>query len=281
MITLKDSIVPISDAEFQNISVLVKSRFGINLTDKKKALVSGRLNKILKVHGFSNFKEYFDSVVNDASGKQLIQLIDRISTNHTYFYRENEHFRLLDSLVLPSLFRKFPSLSPDDFKIWCAGCASGEEAYTTAMVLNDYIGEGHIWPRSVILGTDISVSALSAAMSGIYPKERLSVLPEGFKRRYMEKTDPDHYEVTPHVKKMITFRQLNLMDNHYPFQNKFHMIFCRNVMIYFSQETKEELLEKLCRNLHPGGYLFIGHSETLGRNHSLFEYVRPALYCKK
>jgi len=275
-----NGILQISDKEFRKISDLVYSQFGINLTDKKKALVRGRLNKLIKSLGFDTFGEYYESVINDKTGKGLISLIDKISTNHSYFFRENEHFNFLLEEGFPEFAEKMSRTRELDLKIWSAGCAAGEEPYTLAILASEYFGQKIYRGRPVILATDISLTALEQAMEGVYVQERVKTVPKVLSDKHLRSHDSDKMAVSDDLKKMILFKRLNLMHDSFPFKGKFHFIFCRNVMIYFDNKTKMDLVEKFHRYLYNGGYLFIGHSETLGRGSSLFKYIKPALYQK-
>lgn len=275
-----EGIIQISESEFKKFAELVYSLFGINLTDKKKALVRGRLNKIIKTHGYKSFAEYYDAITSDTSGKSLLELVDKISTNHSYFFRENDHFDFMFSTALPEIAQRAAAENGRDIKIWCAGCAAGEEAYTLAMVLVDFFGKEYFRGKKLLLATDISLSALRQAVEGVYTEERVRMVPDKYRKRYIKTTPEGMYAVTPDLKEIILFKRLNFMDQGFPFKNKFDLIFCRNVMIYFDNETKMKLVTKFHRYMQDDAYLFIGHSESLGRGSGLFQYIQPALYKK-
>jgi len=275
-----EGIIQITDSEFKKFAELVYSLFGINLTDKKKALVRGRLNKIIKTHGYKSFAEYYDAITSDTSGKSLLELVDKISTNHSYFFRENDHFDFLLSAALPEIAQRAAAENGRDVKIWCAGCAAGEEAYTLAMVLVDFFGKDYFRGKKLLLATDISLSALKQAVEGVYTEERVRMVPDKYRKRYIKPTPEGMYAVTEDLKEIILFKRLNFMDQAFPFKNKFDLIFCRNVMIYFDNETKMKLVTKFHRYMQDESYLFIGHSESLGRGSGLFQYIQPALYKK-
>jgi chemotaxis protein methyltransferase CheR len=275
-------LVDISDSEFLALSTMVYDQFGINLTDKKKALVRGRLNRVLRNRNLRTFKEYLDLVRNDPTGTCLIELVDRISTNHTFFFRESEHFTFLMETAVPELLKRFSSEGPgQEVRIWCAGCATGEEAYTLAMLCQEMAQSRSFLGKIKILATDISVTALEGATKGQYNGERIRLVPEALKRKYLTKLGEDLWEVSPLLKSMVLFKRLNFMDSTFPFKNRFHAIFCRNVMIYFDRPTKNSLVERLSSCLFPGHYFFIGHSETLGRDSFDLEYIKPSVYRKK
>lgn len=269
-----DGIIELKENEFHKISQLVYEKFGINLTEKKKALVRGRLHAIVRSNGYRSFGEYYDAVMEDDSGRELLRLVDRISTNHSYFFREADHFDVLTERVLPALRR---NRDEKKLRIWCAGCAAGEEPYTIAMVLDDYFGKDYRSWDIKILATDISTTALGLALEGVYPAQKVAGLPKEFSS-YVTKLDDDHVRVSAKLRNRVMFKSLNLMRDSYPFQGTFDIIFCRNVMIYFDLETRKGLLERFHRYMGKGSYLFIGHSETLGRETKLFSYVKPTVY---
>ncbi len=275
-----DNLIDLTEEEFRKISQLVYTRFGINLTEKKKVLVKGRLNKLIREMGLSSFSEYHESILNDSGDGSLLTLVDKISTNHTYFFRENDHFELLAKTVLPEMERRFSATRSKDLRIWCAGCASGEEAYTMAIVLRENLESSFFKDMPLILATDISLSALGTADKGVYPVERLAGIPENIRKRYFIQESDTTFRVADSLRKLVLFKRLNFINERYPFKQRFHLIFCRNVMIYFDAETKNRLIEKFHAHLDDDGYLFIGHSETLNRDLRLFSYVQPAAYRK-
>ena len=274
-------MVQITEKEFRQISSLLYRNFGINLTEKKQTLVRGRLNKIIRTKGYGNFTNYYNAINEDKSGMLQIELADHLSTNHSYFFRENEHFKYLTTNTLPEIERSNVLKDPSELRIWCAGCAAGEEPYTLAILLKEYFGNKLSNTKPVILATDISTSALSTAKSGIYSEDKLKSMPSKYLDKYFNKIDNGKYSVKTSLRNLILFKRLNLMRDTFPFKNKFNIIFCRNVMIYFDKETRETLISKYYINLIDNGILFIGHSETIGRNSSQFKYIIPAVYRKK
>jgi len=274
-------MVQITEKEFKQISSLLYKNFGINLTDKKQTLVRGRLNKIIRTKGYGSFTNYYNAINNDKSGMLQIELADHLSTNHSYFFRENEHFKYLTINVLPEIERSNILKDPSELRIWCAGCAAGEEPYTLAILLKEYFGNKLSGTKPLILATDISTSALSSAKSGIYSQDKLKSMPSKYLDKYFNKIDNGKYSVKTSLRNHILFKRLNLMRDTFPFKNKFNIIFCRNVMIYFDKETRETLISKYYTNLISNGILFIGHSETIGRNSSQFKYIIPAVYRKR
>ncbi len=271
--------IQLTEKEFRLISDLVYERFGINLTDKKKALVRGRLNSLVKSLGHNSFEQYYEAVVHDRTEKSLLSLVDRISTNHSFFFRETEHFDFLTATILPEICERLLEKGSRELRIWCAGCAAGEEPYTIAMVLREFFGfDINKWDVG-ILGTDISKTALQQAVNGIYTSNKVEAAPARYKK-YFKELGNDSYSVDDRIKAMVLYKRLNFMREEFPFKGKFHVIFCRNVMIYFDRETRNRLIEKFHTHMHEDAYLFIGHSETLGRDTQMFRYVKPTVYKK-
>ena len=261
--------------EFEAIRRLAYDKFGLDLRHGKEELVAARLGKRMREGGFDSFEQYYRHVVGDRSGEALIGMIDALATNHTSFLREAAHFEFLRQKVLPGL-RERPRV-----ELWSAACSTGEEPYTLAFTLADQWGGGAL--RKVrILATDISTRALAAAKTAVYTAERFSALPPGWLRQFLLRGEgrwKGCYRVKPEVRSQVEFARLNLVE---PFaqHNLFPVIFCRNVMIYFDKATQEGVVNRLAASLEPGGYLFIGHAESLsGVRHDL-TYVRPAIYRK-
>ena len=268
-------MINIKQKEFIELTSFLKSNYGINLTHKKN-LIEGRLNNVLIEKGFSSFREYLDYVYSDTTKNELTMLINKLTTNHTFFMREQEHFQFFKNQVLPYLDT---IIKDKDLRIWSAGCSSGEEAYTLAMIMQDYFAEKNsLWDKK-ILATDISVNVLQTAEKGIYNIEGLEKVPESWKIKYFNKIDNDTYKIDSKLKNEVIFRVFNLMDQ-FPFKRKFHVIYCRNVMIYFDQETKDRLIKKFYDMTEVGGYLFIGLSEALNKTDNPYNYVMPSVYRK-
>ncbi|AWG42445.1 chemotaxis protein CheR [Candidatus Borreliella tachyglossi] len=271
--------ISINREELNRIIKIVYNNFGINLSEKKKLLIESRLSSTIKAKNFSNFTEYINYLENNSSQIPLIELVDKISTNHTYFFREPNHFEFLEKKFLPKILSQMSKLEAGEIRIWSAGCSSGEEPYTIAMILNEYITNSKIYLNTKILATDISITVLNEASQGIYPGDRVKTLPKHLKIKYLNPLKSDKFEVKDILKKMVQFKKLNLMDEYFPFKKKFDLIFCRNVMIYFDEDTRNKLAEKFNKYLKDDSYLFIGHSETI-RGSKNFEYVMPATYKK-
>lgn len=270
-------MVTITDKEFNQLAAYIKEQYGIFLKKEKKQLVIGRLHNVLQEGGFSNFSDYYEYLISEKSGTAVDVLINRITTNHTYFMREPNHFYFFRDEVLPFLKEH---VRDRDLRIWCAGCSSGEEAYTLAMITDEFFTEKKMSWDTKILATDISDKVLKAARTGVYRKENMTHLPPLWVMKYFTKQSPELYEINEKIKKEVIYRRFNLMEQLFPFKKKFHVIFCRNVMIYFDQKTKVELTKKFYDMLEYGGYLFIGHSESLFGSKTGFKYIMPAVYRK-
>ncbi len=274
------SSMAISDQEFGQLRDLIQTRFGINLTDQKRSLLVGRLQKLMRQRQLLSFSAYYDYLKNDKTEAALAELVDLVSTNHTYFNREADHFAYFSQTALPQVMEKLKRENRKDLRIWCAGCSSGEEPYTLLMLMMEYLGQDYPSWDAGILATDISDKALTAARRGTYETNRVLQLPEKLRNKYFTPAGPGEMAVIDKVKQEATFRRFNLMNTSFPFRKPFQMIFCRNVMIYFDQPTRDALINRYHQCTEPGGYLFIGHSETLGRNQTLYRYLKPALYQK-
>jgi chemotaxis protein methyltransferase CheR len=260
-------------SEFRQISELAYQRFGLDLKSGKEALVAARLGKKLRKLGFGTFAEYHRHVLADSSGDALVELIDALTTNHTGFLRERAHFEFL-SRAANEEFREISTL-----RVWSAACSSGEEPYSIAMCLGEALSPTPA--RQIhILATDISTRMLDAGRRGVYPALRFEDVPEPWRRAYWLRGRGESngfYRVKPALAQQIEFDRQNLIE---PCSERglFHVIFCRNVMMYFDQATQQGIVARLSGCLERGGYLFVGHSESLtGVQHAL-KYVCPATY---
>ena len=250
----------ITDEEVIRISAYMKQRYGIDLS-QKKVIINGRLENYLRRRGWKNFHQLMD-VEKDETGNEEKMLVNFLTTNHTYFMREFEHFDFFKKEVLPWL--KVKESKNKDLHIWCGAASTGEEPYMIAMVLADFFGlERDQWDTRV-LATDISTKALQQAITGIYSSEINGGI---------------QYQVKNELKREVIFRQFNLMDP-FPFKKKLHTVFLRNVMIYCDDNTKRKLIQKVYDALEPGGYLFIGTTETLDRSNTPFQIIQPSIFRK-
>jgi len=265
----------ITDKEFEMISEFVRSRFGINLHEGKRNLVISRLGNTIRELNLTSFTEYFQYLADASDDGPVVEMLNRLTTNHTYFYREEKHFEFLRSVVLPELA---PVSSSQQVRIWSAGCSIGAEPYSISMVLADYYGTRFEGKDVKVLATDISTKALTSAKAGLYQDGAVERMPEKWRKQYF--TDRGQgFIVKTRLKEKVVFKRLNLLSK-FPFKDQFDVIFCRNVMIYFEEDVKRELVRQFYKALKPGGYLFIGHSEVIDKKSVDFKYVRPAVYKK-
>jgi len=266
-----ETIRPLAAHEFERIRQLARRTFGLDLRAGKEDLVSSRLARLLRDGGFQSFQEYYRHIVEDSTGLALASMIDALATNHTAFYREPEHFEYLRTELLPRLARR------DFVEVWSAACSTGEEPWTLACVMNDALPN-----RSIrVTASDISTRALLFAERAQYSADRCQDIPAAWLGRYFEqvKTGEPGWRVCARVRAQAVFRRVNLVER-YGWPRRFPVVFCRNVMIYFDRETQTEVVRKLVECLEPGGYLFVGHAESLTRIEHPLEYVRPAVYRK-
>jgi chemotaxis protein methyltransferase CheR len=246
---------------------------GIVLTDNKRALVESRVNQRLRVLGMSGFDEYLDFLANDKSGEELVHLIDVISTNVTKFFREPDHFELLDQKVSEWADKGLKRL-----RFWSAACSTGEEPYTMAMTLHPLMARYRLDMK--ILATDISTRVLAHAQAGIYSGDRLASVPDDLRVKYFapQHGKADQHAVSERLKQMIMYRRLNFTVFPYPIKGVFDVIFCRNAMIYFDRDLRNRMVTEFARLLKPGGILMIGHAETLIGMEKKYRTIKPSVY---
>jgi chemotaxis protein methyltransferase CheR len=267
----------LTQADFRKISELAYQRFGLNLPPGKEGLVATRLGKKIRQGGFSTFAEYHRHVLADSTGEALIGLIDALTTNFTSFLRERAHFDLLTHAATTE-FRDEPS-----FRVWSAACSSGEEPYSIVMSLLDAAQSTPCrWSSDLrVLATDISTRVLDKARAGIYEANRFESIPDPWRRGFLLKGTGNYegsFKIKPSVAAHVQFARLNLIE---PLPaGCFHFVFCRNVMIYFDKPTQQDIVRRLAEHIEPGGYFFVGHSETLNSIDHPLQYVRPAVYRK-
>ncbi len=270
-------MLTITDKDFVRLHTFIKQKYGIDLS-KKKQLIVGRLSNDIVAQGYNNFTDYVNYILSKASPSDIDKMLNRLTTNYTFFWREEDHFEFFRDTVLPYLEKNKRSRS---LAVWSAGCSTGQEPYTLSMIMKEYFGaKAGMWDTRV-LATDISQNALKAAQNAQYDEESLSKLPRGWREKYFDRTpEPGVWAVKPSLKSNVIFQTFNLMDP-IRFKTKFDVIFCRNVMIYFDAETKHKLVNRFYDASNPGAYLMIGHSEGIDRNATKYTYVKPALYRKE
>lgn len=270
-------MLSLNENDFRKLITFIKGRYGIDLSQKRQLIV-GRLSNTVVSMGYSTFSEYIDYILSQKNPQDIELMLNKLTTNYTFFLRESAHFDYFRDTVLPYLER---TKRDHVLSIWSAGCSSGQEPYTLSMILKEYFGNKPGNWDTRVLATDISQNALKAATEGIYDEESLSALPPAWKQKYFKRTkEPGVYQVADILRNNVIFRTFNLMDP-IRFRLKFDVIFCRNVMIYFDQQTKDALVQRFFNATNPGGYLFIGHSESLNKATTPYHYLMPSAYRKE
>lgn len=282
MALLAEDLV-LSESEYKKFVDFIYKQSGIALGDSKQELVKTRFGKRIRKLGLKSFKEYYDFVVHQKNEDELVDMIDAISTNYTFFFREKDHFDFLTKVALPEILHKKKSLGNQRIRAWCAAASTGEEPYTLMICLLEATNMAKGWDAK-LLATDISTRVLKKAQAGIYEYKQIKTVPKLIVDKYFDSVTADgekQYHAKSIMKQHLHFRHFNLMTPRFPFKGKFDFIFCRNVMIYFDRETQEMLVGKMLDFLDPGGYLFIGHSENLtGAPKERVKVLGPALYQK-
>ncbi len=256
---------PMSVRTFSRFSHFIRSELGINITEAKKTMLQARLQKRLRLLGMSSFDDYYDFVFSPDGMAERLQMIDVITTNKTDFFREPRHFEYLTQTALPTLIQGKGAGINRRVLIWSAGCSTGEEPYTLAMVLSEFAA-GHPGFDFSIIGTDISTQVLQKAALGIYAHEKVAPVPMPLRKKYLlrsKDSGANQVRIVPALRKKVAFRRLNFMDPDFGLREPADIVFCRNVIIYFDRPTQEMVLNRICRHLRSDGYLFMGHSETL------------------
>lgn len=269
-----------SRADFNRLASFINGYSGIRMPPTKRVMVEGRLRKRLRSHGFRDFESYcrylFD---NGGLEDEAPHIIDAVTTNKTEFFREREHFHFLVDQALPSLIaeRNAPTL-----KLWSAACSIGAEPYTLAMIMADYARvRGAL--RYSILATDLCMEVLHKAVAGIYSEDIVGPIPMEMRRRYLLRRRDDavrQVRIAPEIRRTVRFARLNLMDEVYSVEGFYDVIFCRNVLIYFDRADQEAVLRRLAGHLVPGGYLFLGHSETITNMSLPLQPAGPTVFTK-
>jgi len=270
----------ISGRDYDRLRAVIHAECGINLGIEKKTMLEIRVKRRLKALHLSSFKEYCEYLFGQRGMQEEIgHLIDVVSTNKTDFFREPKHFEFLAQTALPQwLIARGSANHP--FLVWSAGCSTGEEPYTLGIVLSEF-AQTHPGFRFRILASDISTIVLEKAVRGVYTEDTARAIPAPLKRKYFLRSRDSvspRVRVIPEVRSLIEFRRLNFMDSDYAMAESADAIFCRNVIIYFDRPTQEKILGRLCRHLIPGGYLFVGHAETLHTMKLPLIPVAPSLY---
>ncbi|MDN4166127.1 CheR family methyltransferase [Cytophagales bacterium LB-30] len=279
---MNTSLLTITPADYRKLSDYIQSNYGIQLPDSKQKMVEARLQKRIKTLQMSSFSEYLHFVFSEEGNQQeYFQMIDLITTNKTDFYREAAHFEFLTNEWLPKFVENKREGEP--LKIWSSACSTGEEIYTLVMVLKDYMLANYQSFGYKILGTDLSLRALQTAAAGVYAHEKIEAIPMNIRKRYLLKNNnptAPQVMVKPELKQNIQLKRFNLLKSYEGIQESFDIIFCRNVLIYFSKESQYQVVSELLKKLKPGGYLFIGHAESLTNFSLPIVQVKPTIYRK-
>ncbi len=267
-----------TDRDFNFIRKLVGESTGIVLADAKRQMVYGRLARRLRDLGIKDFKTYCD-LIKDGDSDEVTKFTNAITTNLTSFFRENHHFEYLTKTVLPTLLQR--NQDTGRIRIWSAGCSTGEEPYSIAMVVREFFKAHPNWDVK-ILATDLDTNVLQTASEGLYSLEKINGISDGRKRKWLrrsKKGSGDQVKVSAELQELITFKQLNLLGD-WPFRGPFDLIFCRNVIIYFSKATQRVLVERYAEKMGSQGYLFLGHSESLFKVTDKFQLQGHSTYKK-
>jgi chemotaxis protein methyltransferase CheR len=273
-------LVSLGDKDFHRLSTFIISNYGIKLPPSKKTLVQCRLQKRLKAYNMISFGDYIDFLFSSAGREEeLSNMINEISTNKTDFFREPVHFDFLSQTGLKEYLSK---TGKSRISVWSAGCSSGEEPYTIAMILKEYARLEH-YIDFTITATDISTKVLQVGMQGIYHENRISEIPYSIKKEYFQKgrnSFKQQVRVSSDLRKIVNFQHFNLLSSDYTHFGMFDIIFCRNVLIYFERAIQYRIINKLCNQLNSGGYLFLGHSDTTMGFTLPLKTVRPSIFNK-
>jgi chemotaxis protein methyltransferase CheR len=267
--------------DFNRLSSFIYHESGIKMPLVKRVMLQGRLQKRLKELRINSFKEYCNYVFSkEGSNNEIIHMLDVVSTNKTDFFREPTHFDFLTSTILPEYLGNLKINR--NIRIWSAGCSSGEEPYTIAIVISEFLEKNPTFDFSV-LGTDISTKILQKAANAIYKEDRAACIPYSLKQKYLlrskERINPT-VKISPHIRSKIHFERLNFMDDYYNLKDKFDVVFCRNVLIYFDRETQEKVINKICLKINQGGYFFLGHSESILNMKVPLKQIKPTIFQK-
>jgi chemotaxis protein methyltransferase CheR len=266
-----------SEEVFGKLSCYIEKQSGIQMPVAKKTMLEGRLRRRLRELGMSTFDEYCDFLFSRTGSSEIVHMLDAVTTNKTEFFREPLHFEYLRQTILPEFIKKHQG---EVFNIWSAGCSTGEEPYTIAVVLSEFARTTPAF-RFSVFATDLSTTVLEKARQAIYTEDKISHIPAELQKKYFARSrdrSKKLVRVSARLRAAVEFRRLNFMSTSYPLHNRFHVIFCRNVMIYFDRETKKTILHRLCGTLKPGGYFILGHSESITTIETPLTQVAPTVH---
>jgi len=274
----------LTDEEFEKFSRLIYNTAGIKLAPVKKTMLSARLQKRVKFLGLANYQEYLQHLLTtEGQQNEMVFMLDAVSTNKTEFFREPAHFRLLTDRILPAIIEHHPAGRPLHLRAWSAGCSSGEEPFTLAMVLEEFCSH-FSWLSYSILATDLCTSVLANAQRAVYEDQKIGSIPKIYRNKYLMRGVGKRqglHRVVPELRQKVTFRRLNFMAGEFGLKQPIDILFCRNVLIYFDSRTRATLFKKFYRHLAPQGYLFIGHSESLEGINDQMLRISSTLFMKK
>ena len=274
----------LGDSEFRALRDLIYEKSGITLSDSKKQLVTSRLARRLRALGLTSYRDYYEFVTRrDPQGEELREMLNSITTNKTDFFREKHHFDFMVSTFFPQCVERARLTGERRLRIWSAGCSTGEEPYTLAMTFLDAFPNNGQWSLE-LLATDLDTQVLERAQAGVYSEETIAPVSSELQKRYFRRgtgANAGKVRVSDALRQLITFRQLNFVEQPWWVKGPFDLILCRNVMIYFNQDTQRAIVENFAQRLRPDGYLFIGHSETLSGLNHLFEPLRGTIYRRR
>ncbi len=272
----------LSERDFARLSAFIERHCGIRMPIAKKTLLESRLSGRVRELGMKGFSEYCDHVLGGHSAEELVHMVDKVTTNKTDFFREPQHFEVLVRQALPALAERHGAGDRRELRVWSAGCSTGEEPYTLAMVLSEVAAPGPKL-RFQVLATDLSTRVLRHAQAALYQESQVQPVPLELRRKYLLRsmTDAEVVRVGPRLRSLVRFRQVNLLDHDYGIRPPVDVIFCRNVFIYFERKTQQDILRRFGQSLAPGGFLFLGHSETINGLDVPFDQVAPTVYRRR
>jgi len=275
--------IELTKKQYELFADFIYKKSGINLGDSKQELVKTRFLKRIRILGLNSYEEYYDMVVKKRDEDELVNMLDAISTNYTFFFREQVHFDFMNKTALPTLLEKKKKTGNHRMRAWCAAASTGEEPYSIMITLMEKIQPIVGWDLK-LLATDISTKVLAKAQEGLYDFKQVKTMSPMLIDKYFSRADANgekRYQIKSELKENIAYRRFNLMTPQFPFKGKFDFIFCRNVMIYFDRPTQEALVKKMIAHLDIGGFLMIGHSETLsGAFKEQLNMLAPATFQK-
>jgi len=273
-----------SDAEFEKLRLLIYGQCGIKLPPVKKVMLRSRLSKRLRVLGLENFTDYFNYLnTTEGQSEELQPMIDVVTTNKTDFFREPHHFDYLRQEALPEIIKKQRYQGEKQIRIWSSACSTGEEPYTIAMEVNEFLESQGLNSNFQVMATDICTDVLNKARLAIYRHNDVEPVPLPLRQKYLTRSkDPkcDQVRITPGLRTKVRFQSFNLIKDRFPFSEPMDIIFCRNVLIYFDRQTQEKVINRLCSQLKNGGILILGHSETIQQFHVPLQQIKATIYRK-